>query len=173
MSNKDFFRILIKLFAVQSLIAAVFVLLPNSIMYVGMYGDDWLFYMTMMLGSAVVVIVLFYLLVRNPDWVLKALKLDEGFDEQTFRLGAFSPKAIIQIGLVIVGGLLFTDNLISFITNCYFAFQSDHQMLFQFEQEGHHLVTTGLTTLFGYLLFWNHSNIADWILRVKPKSPES
>ncbi len=167
MLYRDFFRLLIKLFALQALIGSFFVLLPSAVSYLDLWGEDWLFYSLSILGSAIVIILLFIWIIFNPDRIVNALKLDSGFEEERFALTQITTQSILQLGVIIIGGLLFVENVIPFITDCYYALKLSQQYLFDFGQNGHAMVVSGVNSFLGYLLFSNGKRIASWFLKAE------
>lgn len=122
MTKKDFFRTLIKVFALYSLITSLFSVLPSNISF-ALYEFDIasIIYLLVIIS---VVTLMFLILIRNTDLIIKWLKLDQGFDDEVIQFEKFNSKNILKLAAIIIGGLLLIDNIPSFITQLYLAFKS-------------------------------------------------
>lgn len=165
MTKKDLFRILIKLLATYSLIITVFTTIPSSISYLPMYSDDLIFMIGWIIGSLLIVGGLFLWLLRKPDGIINLLKLDKGFDDELIDLKIAKPELVLHIGLIVIGGIMFVDNILLFITYTYTAFQADIDGNMMGEWDKQWWVVSALKTFVGYLLVWNYAPITTWILK--------
>src|SRR5690606_14048048 len=120
MTKRDFFRIIIKIFGLYSLILTVFNVLPTSIGYITDFVPTtllWIF------GSMVLIILMFSFLIFKTDKIINLLKLDKGFDDERIELGNFNNKKILQFALILIGGFLFLGHLPDFLQYCFLAFK--------------------------------------------------
>ncbi|HYG40576.1 MAG TPA: hypothetical protein VD908_18240 [Cytophagales bacterium] len=122
MTKKDFFRTLIKVFGLYSLITSLFSVLPSNIPF-ALYEFDIasIIYLLVIIS---VVTLMFLILIRNTDLIIKWLKLDQGFDDKVIQFEKFDSKNILKLAAIIIGGLLLIDNIPTFITKLYLAFKS-------------------------------------------------
>ncbi|TAN01168.1 MAG: hypothetical protein EPN39_02900 [Chitinophagaceae bacterium] len=122
MTKKDFFVLLIKLFGLYSIIAAIFSVLPSDIPFalstINMMSIIWIIFVL------VIVIGLFVLLIFKSERIVKLLKLESGFDDDKIELGKFNSAEIIKVGSFIIGGLLIIDNIPVFLNHTFFAFKN-------------------------------------------------
>ncbi|MGZ4033578.1 MAG: hypothetical protein ACXVPU_10530 [Bacteroidia bacterium] len=121
MTKTDFFRILIKVFGLYSVLTALLSVLPSNISFVLSYPDAtgfiWLFVVTAIVFS------LFFFLIRRPDFIIRILKLDKGFDEERIQFENLNAQSIIKLSSIIIGGLLIIDNIPVFFSYTLFAFK--------------------------------------------------
>ena len=122
MTKKDFFRVLIKIFGLYSILTELFSVLPSNIGFVlhdpDLTGFIWL------IAVLIIIFTLFVLLIRKPDFVIRILKLDKGFDEETIQFENLNSISILKLSSIIIGGLLIIDNIPAFLSYTLFAFKS-------------------------------------------------
>ena len=122
MTKRDFFILIIKIFGLYSIITSLFSVLPNNISFViqniEIIGIIWL------LATALIIIGLFYLLLSKADKISKLLKLENGFDEDRIDFNGLKSLDIIKFVVLIIGGLLFVENIPTFLSHTLFAFKS-------------------------------------------------
>src|SRR5690606_20190873 len=101
---------------------SLFSVLPNNISFViqniEIIGIIWL------LATALIIIGLFYLLLSKADKISKLLKLQNGFDEDRIDFNGLKSLDIIKFVILIIGGLLFVENIPTFLSHTLFAFKS-------------------------------------------------
>jgi len=122
MTKRDFFRIIIKLFGLYSLILAVFSYIPSNIGYVTFEFEPiillWIF------GATAFVILIYILLILKTDRIIDLLKIDKGFDDERIEFGNFNNEKIFKFALIVIGGFLIIDYLPNFLQYTYLAFKS-------------------------------------------------
>ena len=177
MTKKDFFRLLIKIFGVFALISTIFSALPSNISFVineiDLIGIIWL------VGTLVIVVVLFILLVYNPDTIIKWLKLDRGFDDDRIEFQNFNTNNILKLAIIVIGGILLLKNIPAFLSHTLFAFKSQMQSDFMNDRimkygelrDYIYWLTSFINVVLGYLMITNYSSISRWLS--KRKSSES
>ena len=79
MTKTDFFRIVIKLLGLYSLIITLFNILSTDVYYVFLEFDFFLFFWVF--GVVAFILFLYFLIIRNTDVIIKLLKLNKGFDD--------------------------------------------------------------------------------------------
>lgn len=122
MTKKDFFRLVIKLFGLHTLILALFSWLPSAFSNYSFYKDDPS-YIVWIVFSVVVSIVIISALFFNVDKVMKILKLDKGFDEERIDFVKISAKDLVMFSSILIGGFLLVDFVPEFLANCYYSFK--------------------------------------------------
>lgn len=166
MTKKDFFRILIKIFGLYSLIISIFTLLPNSISYLSMSFD--------LLGVIWILIVIsmiclvYVFLILNPDKFIDYLKLDKGFDDDLMNIGNLSSHKVIMLGSIIIGGFLLVESIPGFLYYTYNAFKASAGMDTLVPKENLRWFTSFINMIIGYLLINNY----DWIAKKLIKKEE-
>lgn len=166
MTKKDFFILAIKLIGLFSLITSVFSIIPNNIYYALMDVDILSILWIMM--SAVVIGGLFVLLVFNADKVVRALKLDKGFDDHRIELGSLTSADIIKIAAFILGGLLFINNIPAFLSHALFAFKGKNMGIEYTTDDTFAWSVCTINLIVGYLLSTNY----DFVAKKLNKQPE-
>ncbi|MCO6163608.1 hypothetical protein [Flavobacterium sp. NRK F7] len=114
MTKRDFFRLLIKIFGLYSLIITLFTFIPQNISNVFIYRDEsWI--QLVIVGSVILLLVLFYILLFKADYIIDKLELDKGFDTDTIVLGNFSNEQILKLAIILIGGFLLIDYFPNFL----------------------------------------------------------
>jgi hypothetical protein len=164
MTKKDFFILLIKLFGLFSIITTLFSLLPGMVSFAFMSIDllttIWIIFVI------VIIVGLFILLIFKSNAIVKLLKLDRGFDEDTINLGNISAEGVVKIGAFIIGGLLIINNIPAFLSHAYIAINETEMEFLITPVEKFNWAMSALNILLGYLLITNYSFVAK-LLRAK------
>jgi len=166
MSKKDFFRVIIKLFGLYSLVMTLFSVIPTVFSY-SMQGIDLV---SVLLALAVIAIIvgIYIFLLQKVDVVIQWLKLDKGFDDDRIEIGNFDSVKLVSFATILIGGFLIVDYFPSFIHNCYLAFRENIQPnginnLFGTFNEGAYYFDWAISTMniiLGYLLLTNYRRVA-------------
>ena len=119
MSKRDFFRTIIKLFGLYSLILSLFQLFPALINFSYMGFSLWS--VISVLGLTAIIIAIYVFLVNKPDLIIDWLNLDKGFDDSRIEFGNFDSDKLVSFATIIIGGFLIIDYFPSFINNCYYG----------------------------------------------------
>ena len=173
MTKRDFFILTIKIFGLFSIITALFSTLPNNISFViqniEFTGIIWLIITTL------IIIGLFYLLLRKADKVSDFLKLEKGFDQERIDFSGLKSLDIIKFGILIIGGFLFIENIPSFLSHTLFAFKSSIPQGFDQAYENRGIlkynrledyvywISSGFNLIIGYLLIVNFKRISNYL----------
>ncbi|MGB5647259.1 MAG: hypothetical protein WBM55_09060 [Muriicola sp.] len=174
MTKRDFFRIIIRSFALYLLLLILFNQLPTSISYIGI--DFNLVGILYLSGSLILLILLFFALMRKSDAIIDFLKIDKGFDDERIDFGNLSQKQIIDFALILIGGFLFLDHLPEFLSFCYLGFKKFVSSDGLNAAEGYHLdeemdyfrwIISGMNLVLGYLIFTNYNKLSKLFLRSK------
>lgn len=177
MTKKDLFRLIIKIFGLYSIITTIFSALPSNISWVIMQiditGIFWL------IGTIIVICLLFLFLVYKPDKIIGWLKLDRGFDNDTIEFQNFNSENIIKLAVIVIGGILILKNIPAFLSHTLFAFKSSVQTDFESNRiikygelkDYIYWLTSFLNIVIGYLLLTNYNYISR-ILKKKNETNE-
>lgn len=161
MTNRDFFRLIIKLFGLYQFLLVVFTFLPTNL--------QLLFNNFFSISSFVSIALLtffilgvYYLFIKNPDVIINFFKLDRGFDQYKITVANLSSDTILQIGVVLIGGFLIVDNvgffISSFITYFKMSFMKES---FESLQNFQNLVLHGINLILGFCIIIYRKQIAE------------
>jgi uncharacterized protein with PQ loop repeat len=182
MSKRDFFRVIIKLFGLYVAILAIFTWIPQTFgSYVSLRQDPAFIFL--FIGSLALSILMIYLLLFNVDKVINLLKLDKGFDDDVIELGNLSPKSIIVLSLILIGGILLVDNVPIFLTNTFYSFKDmvgvkqNYSRLMDFvdpikKVDYFEWLISFINIVVGYFLLTNYSVIVSKLLKEKESNIE-
>ncbi|WP_420322172.1 hypothetical protein [Flagellimonas sp.] len=174
MTKRDFFRIIIKVFALYLLLIVLFNFIPTNISYLTFEQSIWP--ILIILGSAVFLVLLFMVLLRKSDTIIDVLKLDKGFDDDRIEFGSLSSLEIVKIALVFIGGFLILDYLPEFLHYCYLGFKKEISAtgLSLFEASGlggfqdySRWFISGLNILLGYLILSNLGKFSKYLVNLR------
>lgn len=177
MTKKDFFRVLIKVFGLYSLILALFQFIPTTLSYV-QATDNGLFLFTLIFPTALVVSFFLFLLLKT-DNVLKWLKLGEGFDDDEIKIGELKPHVLVSILVIVIGGIQIVHYAPNFILSSYQGFKHLVQTrglennIFQTYGQVFDLnvyILTILNLVIGILLISNYTKISKWLIDINKKN---
>ena len=85
MTKRDFFRIIIKLFALYSIILTVFSWIPSNFIYT--VYDFELVPILASIGFTILAVLIYYFLINKTDAIIDFIKIDKGFDDKTIEIG--------------------------------------------------------------------------------------
>ena len=173
MTKRDFFRLLIRVFALYSIILTVFNWIPSNIVYLSydlesppiLFGGLFFTF----LG-----VLIFYLLIKKTDSIINVLKIDKGFDDQNINISKFDSRKVLMLGIILIGGFLFINNLSDFIKYVFIAFKEEvsKDNLYTYLDTNFGTPTDylewafcGVNLLIGFLLLTNYSRISKWIMK--------
>jgi len=171
MSIRTFWNIVIKILGLF-LISGALVLVPQSISY-SYYafksGDliDVLSLAALNLILLSIYFVIIRLCIYKTNWITDKLKLDKGFETENIELNFDSTK-IISIALIVIGGLLFIDNIPVLFREIMVFFQD--KSLFKDYPKSGWLIFYFCKTIIGYLLMTNSFRIAKLLSDKKEKN---
>tara|TARA_B100001146_G_scaffold223320_1_gene237695 strand:- start:970 stop:1500 length:531 start_codon:yes stop_codon:yes gene_type:complete len=174
MTKRDFFRIIIKLFALYAATISIFSLIPT---YAG-YAVDALDSLTLLLSLAVLIVIVSILLVLifSADKIIDLLKLDRGFDEPRIDLGNLKEMNILKLAIILISGLLIIDNTPIFLNHTYLAFKdqisnSNLNSVFTYDQVDYfQYAISAVSIVIGYLMITNYTKVAKWLSKSDKKN---
>lgn len=160
MTNRDFFRLMIKLFGLYQFLLLIFTFLPSNLQLI--FND--FFSMSSIISIVLItlfIIAVYYVFVKNPDLIINFFKLDRGFDKNEITVNNLNSNTILQIGMVLIGGFLIVDNLgyfiSSFITYFKISYMKENfESLKNFEA----LILGGVNLISGFCLIIYRKQIA-------------
>lgn len=164
MTKRDFFRLIIKIFGLYSLLLTLFTVVPNNISTL-MFQFDGIM-IVMVLAIMFVTAGLFFVLLFRTDSIIDFLKLDQGFDEGKIEIGNLNNQSILKLAIIIIGEFLVLDYIPNFLFDIVNAFKyksGDYTSI-----EGHSVNYFALTTgainiVIGFLMVVNYKSIAQFL----------
>lgn len=169
MSTTDFFRLVLKLFALYLLVTTLFSVLPGTMGFVISTGIDWrgILWICFII---ILLLSLFTLLAFKSDRIVEKLKLGKGFDNPHIPFDKMDAHTIIKVGCIVIGGLTFLQNLPSLLTHLYIAFRmgasgslEDFVLGYDAQNNTFELVINILNIAISYLLLTNYAWVSKWL----------
>ena len=160
MTNKDFFRLMIKLFGLYQFLLLIFTSLPRNLQL--LFNDFFsISSIITLILITLFILAVYYVFVKKPDLIIDFFKLDKGFDNNEITVSNLNSDTILQIGMVLIGGFLIVDNfgyfISSFITYFKISYMSENlESLKIFES----LILGGANLIIGFCLIIYRKQIA-------------
>ena len=160
MTNKDFFRLMIKLFGLYQFLLLIFTSLPSNLQLI--FNDFFsISSIITLILITLFVLAVYYVFVKKPDLIIDFFKLDKGFDNNEITVSNLNSDTILQIGMVLIGGFLIVDNfgyfISSFINYFKISYMSENlESLKIFES----LILGGANLIIGFCLIIYRKQIA-------------
>ena len=162
MTKKDFFRLVIKIFGLYSVISIIYSVFPSNIFMVlndiDFVGILWI------IGSLLIVGLLFAFLIYKPDKIISWLNLDKGFDDDKIDFQNFNNTNIVKLAVIVIGGIMLIRNIPAFLSHTLFAFKSSvggYDNIFIFTLKDYiYWATSFLNIIAGYLILTNFNYIS-------------
>jgi hypothetical protein len=163
MTKRDFFRLIIKLFGLYSGVLTVFTVIPNNINNVLFQFDVTI--LLFIIGTTLIILLLFLFLIFKADYIIDRLKLDKGFDDEIIQFGNMNNESIVKLAVFLIGGFLIIDYLPNFLNYTFQAFRSKIQ-----NSEYSNLpinyfnwTVSGINIILGYLLITNYKRVSPFL----------
>jgi len=163
MTKKDFFRLIIKIFGLYSVISVVFSVLPSNLFMVlsqiDFVGIVWIIVSLLAVG------LLFTFLIYKPDRIIGWLKLDKGFDDDRIDFQNFNNSNILKLAVIVIGGIVLIQNIPAFLSHTLFAFKSSFGNeldinVFRFALKDYiRWAISFINIIIGYLMLTNYNYI--------------
>lgn len=175
MTKRDFFRLIIKLFGLYSLILTVFTWIPSNLPFLT-YGFE-LTPILLVLGLALLSLLIFYVLIIKTDAIINFLKLDKGFDDPNITIGSIGTDKILMLGIILIGGLLLIHSMADLILYSCLAFKKEVQKegfegilndTFGTTADYINWAFSAINTVLGYVLLTNYNKVANWLHKQDP-----
>lgn len=121
-----------------------------------------------MIGTVVIIILLFMFLVYKPDKIIAWLKLDKGFDNDKIEFQNFNSENILKLAVIVIGEILLLKNIPTFLSHTFFAFKSSVQTDFESNRiikygelkDYIYWLTSFINIVIGYLILTNYNYIS-------------
>lgn len=164
MTKKDFFRILIKVFGLYSLILSLFSFFPQNITNVYFSKDDfWMLFI--IFTSFLLLITLFISLLFKTDFIIDKLKLTNSFDDDQIIIGNLDTLSIFKFAIILIGGLMIIDTFPKFLMDIIneFKLNVSNFPIKNYESNYFWFGVRFINLLFGYLLLTNCKSVAKFL----------
>ncbi len=170
MTKRDFFRIIIKLFALYSIILTVFSWIPSNFIYT--VYDFELIPVLAAIAFTLLAVLIYYVLIKKTDEIIEILNIDKGFDDERIEIGNLNAEKIVMLGIILIGGFLLISNLADFMQYSFLAFKSKvakggvigiFDNNFGTSADYFNWTFSGINIIFGYLLLTNYDRIGKWL----------
>ena len=165
MTNRDFFKILIKVVGLYFFIQVLFTFLPSQFGYLSFNKDSSGMFGTILYIAIIILFIvgLLYFLIRFPEKIIDLFKLDQNFDQQKISINNFNQKNILTIALIIIGGFLIIENITTLLSGLYLVFRkSVDPMVPVIENSSINLVIPTLNLFLGGILITFRKNISNY-----------
>lgn len=163
MTKKDFFILLLKVFGLYSALIALFSTIPNMLSYIAAGFD--VFSLLWILMSVFLIIGFFVGLILKPQFLVRLLRLEKGFDEERIDLGRLSSLAIIKISLLLIGAMLVIEQLPAFLSHSYYAFKADLRGPGYETEANFDWAVSALKVILGFALVTQYDRLARFLMR--------
>ena len=163
MTKKDFFRLLIKIFALYFVILVTFTIFPQIVLLNQMLDNILLSFAV--IGSILLVILFSFLIIKFTDRIIIFLKLDSGFDDENIVVGNLKNIDIVKFAIILIGGFMIVDNFPKLLMDILneFKFKATSNNLQGHEVDYFWFGVRFLNMLFGYLLISNCKSVANFL----------
>ena len=165
MTNRDFFKILIKVVGLYFFIQVLFTFLPSQLGFLSSNKDSSGMVGTIIYIAIIIlfILALLYFLIRFPEKIIDLFKLDQNFDQQKISINNFNQKNILTIALILIGGFLVIENISTLISELYFIFRKSVDPMFPVrENSSINLVIPALNLILGGILISFRKNISNY-----------
>lgn len=165
MTNRDFFRILIKVVGLYFFIQVLFTFLPSQIGFLSFNKDSSGMAGTILYISIIILFIvgLLYFLIRFPEKIIDFFKLDQNFDQQKISINNFNQKNILTISLIIIGGFSIIENITTLLSGLYLVFRKSVDPMFPVsENTSINLILPTLNLFLGGILITFRKSISDY-----------
>lgn len=168
MTPRTLFTIILKIFGLYLAInlLTIIPLVIGELPQLLAFGSDSVSIAIVIIGI-LVVMVIFYFLIRlflfKTGWIIDKLKLDRHFEQEIIAV-KFESGAVIQIAIIILGGLLFIDALPTLFKEIIKYLQHTQvESFLVMEPVFATMVFWCCQLTLGYLLLTNSKRITHWI----------
>lgn len=164
MTKRDFFRIIIKIFGLYSMLLALFSFLPSNISNVLIFKEEVGVLITIF-SSLLLTVSLFLILIFKSDFIIDKLGLDKGFDEDKILFVDFKNEQIFKLSIILIGGFLIVDyfpRVLFEIINI-FKTKSSSNSIYGYEVNYFNFVVGIINIIIGLFLITNFKPISSYL----------
>ncbi|HVY76330.1 MAG TPA: hypothetical protein VG890_15985 [Puia sp.] len=167
MTLRTLFSIILKLFGLYFL-RDIFISIPELLSVILFFktGQTTEALWTMLSSSMILALELSvsYWCIFRSNWIINKLKLTDGFDTTTIPLNIHR-STVVQIAIIIIGGLLLTDEIPNFCRRLFTYFQQRMLRYNGYNAETPYIVISVVKIILAALILAEHRRIVSLILR--------
>ena len=178
MTPKSLFNIILKIFGLFFLREIVFIIpqLISTIPYFTKANDfggeqfssgEILPFMVTLIAIAFYVFIIYQLLF-NTNKIIGKLKLDQGFNQQEFSFN-ISTSIILTISLIVIGGVILTNEIPNFCRNIFSYFQEKNITQGMTKPNYSYIVISGVKIIIGLLIIGERKRIVEFVEKRQDK----
>ena len=164
MTKRDFFRLIIKIFGLYSLVLSLFSFIPQNFSnFYFMKDDFWYFFI--IISSILLLIALFVFLLYKTDFIIDKLKLTKSFDDDRIIIGNLNIDSLYKFSIILIGGFMIISsfpNLLMDLIN-EFKLRISNSPFSNYESNYFWTGIKFLNLLVGYVLITNCKSIAKFL----------
>lgn len=163
MTKRDFFRLLIKVFTLYSVVISIFTLFPQLILLNQMLNNAEI--VLVYIACLLIVVLISYILVKYTDKIIDFLRLDKEFDNDQIIIGNLDTLSIFKFTIILIGGFMIVENFPKLLMDILneFKFRITSNPFQTHEIDYFWLGVRFLNLLFGYLLITNCKTVAKFL----------
>lgn len=181
MTPKNLFNIILKILGLFFLREIIFIIpqLISSIPYFTNFdnfdgqqfsnGEIVPFILTLIAIAFYVFII--YQLLFNTNKIIEKLKLDQGFNQQEFSFNV-STSLILTISLIVIGGIILTNEIPNFCRNIFSYFQEKNLTRGMTKPNYSYIVISGVKIIIGLLIIGERKRIVDFVEKRRDKKED-
>jgi len=165
MTPKSLFNIVLKIlgiFFIKDILATIPQLLSLSL-YLSkpdVSGAVWTFTATAV--TLFIYIIVSYFLVFKSDLIIAWLKLDKGFDQETFPINIHR-STILSIAIIVIGGLMVSNEIPNLCRQLYAFFEEKRMTYGQTHPSLSYSILSAAKIVIGLLLMGSQKHIVNYI----------
>ncbi len=147
-----------------SMILTLFTFLPSNISNVLMYKEE-IWFVFIILGSILLTMALFLILLFKTNFIIDKLSLDKGFDDDKIILGEFKNEQIFKFAIILIGGFLIVDNFpnVLFEMINIFKTKSSSNSIYGYEVDYFSFIVGIINVIIGLFLVTNYKSISGYL----------
>jgi hypothetical protein len=164
MTKRDFFRLILKIFGLYSLVLSLFSFIPQNISNFYFMKDEVLM-LLVIFASFFLQIALFVILLYKTDFIIDKLKLTKSFDDDQIIIGNLNTESLYKFLILLIGGFMITSsfpNLLMDLIN-EFKLRISNSPFSNYESNYFWTGIKFLNLLIGYILLTNCKSIAKFL----------
>ena len=116
-------------------------------------------------------VFIIYQLLFNTNRIIDKLKLEQGFNQQEFSFN-ISTSLILTISLIVIGGVILTNEIPNFCRNIFSYFQEKNFTHGMTKPNYSYIVVSGVKIIIGLLIIGERKRIVDFVEKRKVTKEE-
>jgi len=116
-------------------------------------------------------VFIIYQLFFNTNKIIDQLKLDQGFNQQEFSFN-ISTSLIFTISLIVIGGIILTNEIPNFCNNIFSYFQQKKLMPDIAKPNFSYIIISGVKIIIGLLIIGERKRIVDFVEKRQVKKEQ-